>query len=78
MQARGEVLITADLDIGKDMRFQRSLSRGSSTEVLNRGLDTSVIEDKKIWREMEGGGGLGGGLSMVATYSQVENTSGCT
>ena len=76
MQAGEEVLIPARLDIGMDTRLRRSLRRGSTTEVLNRVLDTSVIKSNNIWRKREGGRGGGKWLSMVMTYTQVENALG--
>ena len=45
LQAGGEVLMLAGVEIVKDM----------SLEVLNRGLDASVIEDNSRWRKKEGG-----------------------
>ena len=38
LQAVRELLILVGVDIGKDMRFWRSVSRGTTIEVLNRGL----------------------------------------
>ena len=67
------------LYIGKYMSLLRSLRRGSTVELLNRGLDTSVIKDKNRSRKREGGRGGGGGkgrLSMVAMYSYLEKELG--
>ena len=52
------------------MSLRISLMRGSTTEVLNRGLDTSVIDSNNIWRNRERGIGGGEGLSMVTIYNQ--------
>ena len=41
LQAGGDGLILAVVDIGEDMSLRISLSRGSTTEVMNRGLETS-------------------------------------
>ena len=75
-QTGGEGLIPERVDIGKNISFRISLRRGSTTEVLNRVLDTSVIKSNNIWRKMEGGRGGGKWLSMVMTYTQVENALG--
>ena len=54
-------MIPTGVDIGKYMVLRISLMRGSTTEVLNRGLETSVIEANNIWRNREvGRGGVGG------------------
>ena len=37
-------LITWGVDVGEDTILRRLLRRGSTTEVLNNGLDSSVIE----------------------------------
>ena len=76
MQARGEGLIQVGVDIGEDMSLRRSLMRGYTTEVLNRRLETSVIEDNNIRRKGDGGRWGDKGLSTVATYTQVENALG--
>ena len=41
-------MILVGVDIGKDMRFWRSVSRGTTIEVLNRGLENLVIEAKDL------------------------------
>ena len=51
------------MDIGNKMSLCISLSRGSTTEVLNRGLDTFVIEANIIWRKREGCRWGGGGVN---------------
>ena len=48
LQAVRELLILVGVDIGKDMRFWRSVSRGTTIEVLNRGLENLVIEAKDL------------------------------
>ena len=52
------------------------MRRGSTTEVLNRGLDTSVIDTNNVCRNREVGRGEGEGLSMVATYYHLDNALG--
>ena len=54
-------MILSGVDIGKDMSFWGSLSIVSTTEMLNRGLKTLVIEDsnRRINRERGKGGGQG-------------------
>ena len=50
-------MIPEGVDIGKDMSLRISLRRGYTAEVLNRGLDTSVIKPTtyvKILNEGEG------------------------
>ena len=69
-------MIPAVVEIGEDMSLRISLMRGSTTEVLNRGLDTSVIDSNNIWRNRERGIGGGEGLIMIKTYTQVENDLG--
>ena len=59
LQARGEVLIPAGVYIGDDMILWRSLRRGSTTENMNRGLDTSVIEANNRWINRDRGIGVG-------------------
>ena len=51
LQARGEGLIPAGVDIGEDMSLQRSLRIGSTKEATKKGLDTSVIYAKNTWRK---------------------------
>ena len=41
------------MDIEKDMSFRIFLKRGSTTEVLNRGLEIPVIEANNICRKRE-------------------------
>ena len=72
----GEGLIPAGVEIGKDVSLQRSLRRGYTKYVMKRGLYTSVIEASNRCINSEGGIGVGDGLSMVATYTQVENALG--
>ena len=55
------------------MSIMRSLRRGSTTEVLNHGLESSVIEVNNCWRKRERGMGGEEGISMIDTYTQVEN-----
>ena len=60
LHAVGEILIPERVDIGEDISLWRSLSRGSTTEVLNRVLDTLVIKANNICIIMEvGRGGRG-------------------
>ena len=48
LQDIGDILIPAGVYIVKYMSLHISLKRGSTTEVMNRGLDTLVIEATKI------------------------------
>ena len=64
--------------MGENMSFRIYLRRGSTTELLNRGLDTSVIEYNNLCRNREIGRGGGEGLSMIKTYTQVEIPCGYT
>ena len=76
LQAGGDGLILAVVDIGEDTSLRISLRRGSTTEVMNSGLDTLAIETNNRWINREGGRGGGEGLSMSATYNQAENALG--
>ena len=58
------------------MSIMRSLRRGSTTEVLNHGLESKVIEAKNFWRKRERVRGGEEVLSMIAKYTQVENALG--
>ena len=50
LQARDLDLILAGVDIDEDTILQRFMRRIYTTDVLNRRLDTSVIESNNIWR----------------------------
>ena len=50
--------------------------RGSTTEVLNRGLETEVIEANNHWRKRERGRDGGEGLRKITAYTQVDNLLG--
>ena len=69
-------MIPTGVDIGEDMILRRSLTRGSTTEVLNRGLYTPVIDANNRWINREVGREGDEGLSMMVTYTQVENALG--
>ena len=59
------------------MSLRISLIRGGATiEVLYNGLDSSVIEANNIWRRIERVKGGEEGLSMIATYTEIENALG--
>ena len=58
------------------MNMRNQLWRGSTEEVLNMGLDGAVVEDNNRWRKQGKGHGLESGLSILATYTQVENGLG--
>ena len=60
-------MIPEGVESGEYMILRRFLRRGSTTEVLNNGLASSVIEAKNSWRKRERGRGGGEGLSMIAT-----------
>ena len=70
-QARGEGLIPVGVEIGKDISLQRSLSIGYTPEVMNRLIDTSVIESNNIWRKRYIWIRVHKGLIMVDTYTHV-------
>ena len=76
MQYRVEGLIPTGVDNGKYMSLRISLRRGSTREVPNRGLDTSVIESNSRWRIREEGKGGVEVLIMAAKYTQVDNALG--
>ena len=44
--------------------------------VSNKGIDSSVVESNRIWRNRERGRGGGERLSMIAMKTQVENSLG--
>ena len=69
-------MVPAGVDICEDMSLQRSQRIGFTTEVLNRGLDTLLIEANNIWINSYIGRGRCKGLSMVAIYTKVENALG--
>ena len=50
---REVVLITEGVDVGENMRLRRLFRVGSTTEVLNRGVDTAVIESNNQSRNRE-------------------------
>ena len=60
-------LIPAGVEVGEDISLRILLIIGSTTDVLNNGLDSSVIEVKNCWRKIEIGQGGEERLSMIAT-----------
>ena len=52
------------------------MKRVSSTDAFNKGLKSSVVEVNNHWRKRERGRLRGKGMSMIVTYTQVENTLG--
>ena len=76
MQEGGEGLIPEGLYICENMSLWISLRRGSTTEVLNRGLYTLVIKANNRCRKRGGDRSGGEGLIIVVTYTQVENALG--
>ena len=76
MQLREVGLIPEGVNFGENMSLKRSLRRGSTLGVSNRGLCMAVIEAKNQWKRWEVGRGGVGGLSMIETYNQVENALG--
>ena len=69
-------MIPGILDFGETMSLRIDLRRGSKKEVLSKGLDMAVIEADNRWRKKDTGRGGREGLSMIATYTQVENSLG--
>ena len=69
-------MITVRVDVGKIMILRRSLRRDSTMEVLNRGMDTAVIDVNIQWRKREIRRFRGKRLSLIVTYTQVYNTLG--
>ena len=71
-------MIPVGVDVRESMILRRSLSRGSTAEIINRVLDVKFIEAKNrcMKRELGRGCGGGGGVIIIATYNQVENASG--
>ena len=76
VQDRETGLITGGVDVGESTSLRRSLRRGYTTELLNRGLDVASIEANNWCRKREIGRDGGEGLITIATYTQVENTLG--
>ena len=62
--------------IEKNIILRRSLRRGSTTEALKMVLVGAIVEDKNRWRKMEKGNGKEAGLSVLATYTQLNNGLG--
>ena len=54
-------LIPDGVNVGENMSLRRSISRGSTKEVLNRGLFMELIEAGNRWinREIRKAGGKG-------------------
>ena len=48
------------------MGLRRSFRRVPTVNVSNKGIDSSVVESNRIWRNRERGRGGGEGLSMIA------------
>ena len=57
------------------MSLRRSLRRVSTAEVLNMGRYVSLVESSNRWRKGGKGNGRESVLSMLATYTQVDNGS---
>ena len=49
---------------------------GSKADVLNNGLYRSVVDAKNIWRKGGKGRVVRKSLSIIVTYTQVDNTLG--
>ena len=75
-QERIETDILVVVDIEEYMNMRNQLWRGSTEEVLNMGLYGVVVEDNTRWRKRGKGYWLESGLSILATYTQVENGLG--
>ena len=50
-------LIPEGVNVGENMSLKRSLRRGSTLGLSNRGLYMAVIEAKKQWKKWEVGRG---------------------
>ena len=55
VQAGEVVLIMEGVNMGEDTMITKSLRGGSMMEVLNKGLDDSVLEANNLWRKRESG-----------------------
>ena len=55
VQAGEVVLIMEGVNMGEDTMITKSLRGGSMMEVLNKGLDGSVLEANNLWRKRESG-----------------------
>ena len=76
LQIEEVVLIPEVVDVVEEMRLRISFRGFTTMELLNNGLNSSVVEAKNHWRKIERGRGLEESLSMIVTYSQVENALG--
>ena len=72
-QERRETDIPEGVEIDEDVSLRSSLSRGSTTEALNIVLGGAVVEGKNCWRKNGNSNEGKSGLSMLATYTQVDN-----
>ena len=50
-------LVPEGEEVGEDMSLRISLRRASTMEVLNNGLDSSVIDTNNFWSKIERGVG---------------------
>ena len=66
-QEKDTGLILRGVDVGESTSLRRSLMCGYAMEVLNRGLDTAVIEANNRWRKRERVRGGGDGLIKIIT-----------
>ena len=73
MQGKGWDNIPGGREEEKDMKLRRSLQRGSIKEALNYGLNEAVVETNKWLRKRQKCNGGESGLSIIYTYTQVDN-----
>ena len=69
-------LIPEGLNEGQNISLKRFLRKGYTSKFFDRWLDISVIEANNRWINIGIGRVIGEGLSMNATYTHVENSSG--
>ena len=69
-------MILVGVDLGEGIILRRPLRKGPTTEVMNMGMETLVVEANNRWRNRDKVRRGGKWLSIVATYTQVENALG--
>ena len=71
-QAREVGMIPAGIYIEKDTSLRIFMRGVYTTEVLNKGLENSVIEANNRWRNRGKRRGAGDGISIIEMNTQVE------